>query len=83
MIILPGDRLPFPSLFESPSVDLSVIIPAYNEQDRLPVMLEECVDYLKKTHANKFEIILVDDGSKDKTTSLGLVKILNSNLKSS
>ncbi len=38
-------------------------------------MLEECVDYLKKTHANKFEIILVDDGSKDKTTTVGLVII--------
>jgi len=54
-----------------------VIIPAYNEQDRLPVMLEECVDYLKKKHDNKFEIILVDDGSKDKTTNVGLVIIRN------
>ncbi len=68
-----GDRLPFPSLFESPSLDLSVIIPAYNEESRLPVMLDECVDYLTKNFSQKFEIVLVDDGSRDKTTSVGLV----------
>jgi len=70
-----GDRLPFPSLFESPSLDLSVVIPAYNEEDRLPVMLEESVDYLVKNFGDKFEIILVDDGSKDKTTSVALVRL--------
>ncbi len=65
--------MPFPSLFESPSLDLSVIIPAYNEESRLPVMLDECVDYLTKHFSQKFEIVLVDDGSRDKTTSVGLV----------
>ena len=74
--IFTGDRLPFPSLFESPSLDLSVIIPAFNEESRLPVMLNECVDYLTKNFSKKFEIVLVDDGSKDKTTSVGLVRPL-------
>ena len=68
----------FPGLSESPSVSLSVIIPAYNEEDRLPIMLEECTQYLKDRSSNSkgtgftFEIILVDDGSKDKTTEVGL-----------
>jgi dolichyl-phosphate beta-glucosyltransferase len=65
--------LGFPSLLESPCLELSVIIPAYNEETRLPVMLDESVDYLAKHFDNKFEIIVVDDGSKDKTTPVALV----------
>lgn len=67
-----GSKVVFPSLFDSPSVDLSVVIPAYNEEDRLPVMLEESIDYLSKRFGDRYEVILVDDGSKDKTTSVGL-----------
>ncbi|ORZ21232.1 nucleotide-diphospho-sugar transferase, partial [Absidia repens] len=54
-------------------VDLSVIIPAYDESKRLPIMLKETVDYLerrcKETTKRSFtyEIIIVDDGSKDNT----------------
>ena len=55
------------------SLELSVVIPAYNEETRLPVMLEESVDYLVKNFGDRFEIVLVDDGSKDKTTKVGLV----------
>lgn len=66
--------MPFPSLFESPSLDLSIVIPAYNEEERLPVMLEESVSYLVQNFSDKFEIILVDDGSKDKTTAVALVR---------
>ena len=50
------------------------MIPAYNEEERLPVMLEESVDYLVQNYSNKFEIILIDDGSRDKTTSVALVR---------
>lgn len=49
---------------------LSVIIPAYNEQENLEKgSLEEVWDYLKK---QKFEseVIIVDDGSIDLTTSI-------------
>ena len=58
----------FPNLDDNASLELSVIVPAYNEQDRLPKMLEECVSYLEENFANKFEIIIVDDGSKDATS---------------
>ncbi|OTF69669.1 dolichyl-phosphate beta-glucosyltransferase-like protein [Euroglyphus maynei] len=50
---------------------LSVIVPAYNEQDRLPTMLEEAIDYLER-QSFKYEIIIVDDGSRDKTTQIAL-----------
>lgn len=46
---------------------LSVIIPAYNEEKRLPKTLESVFKYLNK-QAYAFEVIVVDDGSADKTT---------------
>ncbi|KAH9527514.1 dolichyl-phosphate beta-glucosyltransferase, partial [Dermatophagoides farinae] len=50
---------------------LSVIVPAYNEQNRLPTMLDEAIDYLEQ-QSYKYEIIIVDDGSRDKTTQIAL-----------
>ncbi len=49
------------------AIELSIIIPAYNEAFRLPVALEalrHCVD------ATTTEIIVVDDGSDDGTASV-------------
>jgi len=48
---------------------LSVIIPAYNEQDRLPKTLKEIDKYLKSQKYD-YEIIVVNDGSKDKTAEV-------------
>lgn len=53
-------------------VDLSVVIPAYNEERRLPLTLVDTIDYLDQRNAansSKFsyEIIVVDDGSTDNT----------------
>ena len=45
---------------------LSVIIPAYNEEKRLPRTLKEIEEYLKKQNFN-YEIIVVSDGSTDRT----------------
>jgi glycosyltransferase involved in cell wall biosynthesis len=50
----------------SPAPELSVIVPAYNEQDRLPQTLERVCDYLRRAHPAS-EIIVVDDGSSDHT----------------
>lgn len=104
------ERLPFPPLMsdkekEIPSKSekyLSVIIPAYNEELRLPSMLDEALDYLErrsnetinqstkvdskvkdvgtsdvtwscpKGEKFTYEIIIVDDGSRDKTTQIAL-----------
>jgi len=66
----------FPFYQEKSECSLSVVVPAYNEEERLPVMLDETLAYLedrqKSDPAFSFEIIIVDDGSKDKTTQVGL-----------
>ena len=49
---------------------ITILVPAYNEEDvlhmlyeRLEKIMEQCSDY-------NFEILLVNDGSKDKTFSI-------------
>ena len=47
-------------------IDLSIVIPSYDEEDSLPILIKSIHDKLK----NKgiiFEIIIIDDGSSDKT----------------
>lgn len=48
---------------------LSIVIPVYNEQDRLSRALEEVVGYLRG-FGKPWEIVIVDDGSRDKTPEL-------------
>nr|SVE88209.1 EOG090X0BIY [Daphnia similis] len=71
-----AEKQRFPSIEDESTIWLSVIVPAYNEEKRLPVMLEECLDYLeKKLKSNPsctFEVLIVDDGSNDRTTEVGL-----------
>ena len=50
----------------SPFVDLSIIVPAYNEELRIPPTLERLHAYLS-TQPMRYEIVVVDDGSKDHT----------------
>jgi dolichyl-phosphate beta-glucosyltransferase len=51
------------------STSLSVIIPAFNEADRLSKTLRIAVDYLRDNWPQS-ELILVDDGSSDHTEAL-------------
>ena len=52
--------------------ELSIVIPAYNEERRLPRALGQILDYLasKQSSAGKAEIIVVDDGSTDATADV-------------
>lgn len=50
-------------LLENPSEKVSIIIPAYNEE----VTAVQTINSLLKTTYPNFELIFVDDGSKDKT----------------
>ena len=46
--------------------DLSIVIPSYNEELRLPATLEQIAAYLPSL-GGETEILVVDDGSKDRT----------------
>lgn len=50
-------------------LELSVVVPAYNEEARLPRTLERIRDYLRRAHPSS-EIIVVDDGSTDCTAQV-------------
>ena len=45
---------------------ISIIIPAYNEEMRLPIALQATIDFFCRK-GECFEILVVDDGSKDGT----------------
>lgn len=47
---------------------VSVVIPAYNEEERLPRTLEAILKYLA-ARSEPFEILVVDDGSSDSTVA--------------
>jgi len=46
--------------------ELSLFFPAYNEEENLDQTVEKAIPVLKKV-ADKFEILIINDGSKDKT----------------
>lgn len=47
--------------------DLSIVIPAFNEHDRIIYTLREIVDYFSLQAAICIELIIVDDASVDET----------------
>jgi dolichyl-phosphate beta-glucosyltransferase len=49
---------------------ISIVIPAYNEEARLPGSLDKVIDYLRPRNFSFAEIVVVDDGSHDATASL-------------
>lgn len=47
-------------------VDISIVIPAFNEEERLPLSLRKILDFFEN-HTETVEILVVDDGSTDNT----------------
>ena len=52
-----------------PIPELSAVMPAYNEQEVLPVALEEAVGALEDL-CERWELVIVDDGSTDRTPEI-------------
>lgn len=61
---------PLPNIDDDSSdgIELSVVIPSYNETSRIKIMLEEAISFLQNEMKGKWEIIIVDDGSSDGTS---------------
>ena len=51
-------------------VSISVVMPAYNEEDRLPVTLDEFTQWANQNLDINIELIIVNDGSTDKTEAI-------------
>ena len=49
---------------------ISIIVPAYNEEESLPFLFERLDKLMESVDNYEFEILFVDDGSKDKTLEL-------------
>jgi dolichyl-phosphate beta-glucosyltransferase len=50
-------------------MDLSIVIPAFNEARRLDPTLRQVVDYLRR-NGTGYEVLVVDDGSTDATSEV-------------
>jgi dolichyl-phosphate beta-glucosyltransferase len=60
---------PGPGVATAAVVDLSVVIPAYNEEQRLRPGMDEVCSYLRSC-GQRWEVIVVDDGSTDGTADV-------------
>uniref|UniRef100_A0A8C3JWJ2 Dolichyl-phosphate beta-glucosyltransferase n=1 Tax=Calidris pygmaea TaxID=425635 RepID=A0A8C3JWJ2_9CHAR len=71
-----GRKEAVPSIHDPPTKELSVVVPSYNEEDRLPLMMDEALDYLEKRQKRDpsftYEVIVVNDGSKDQTEKVAM-----------
>lgn len=61
---------------------ISVVIPAYNEEESIPELMLQLEDVLDKIAKDRYEIIIIDDGSTDKTfETVKLAKQRNSKIR--
>jgi dolichyl-phosphate beta-glucosyltransferase len=51
-------------------INLSIVIPAYNEERRLSSTLDRIFSYLDRNPDRLAEVVVVDDGSRDTTSAL-------------
>ena len=61
---------------------LSIVIPAFNEERRLPATLDRILAFEKQSPISFREILVVDDGSRDGTAALvqargGIIRLLS------
>ena len=66
-------RLTLPAARPEPgpaSLDLSIVVPVYNEEENLPLLWPEIREVLEPTGL-RYEVIFVDDGSRDRSAEIG------------
>ena len=51
------------------AIDLSIVVPVYNEEENLPVLWPEIREVLDPTELS-YEVIFVDDGSRDRSADI-------------
>jgi len=68
---------------EGAPLDLSIVIPAFNEEERLPIMLKEALEFLKGSgrKGKTYEILVVDDCSSDSTPTMVQKNYASENIK--
>ncbi len=49
---------------------ITIIIPAYNEEESLPILFPRVTELIDSISDYEFEVLFVDDGSKDRTLEL-------------
>jgi len=52
-------------------IDISIVVPAFNEAKRLPAFLDQLISW-SNSSKTIYEIIVVDDGSSDKTAEIAM-----------
>ncbi|XP_021618920.1 dolichyl-phosphate beta-glucosyltransferase isoform X2 [Manihot esculenta] len=73
-------QVPCPHVNDPAEKYISLIVPAFNEEHRLPAALDETMNYLQQRAAKDksftYEVVIVDDGSSDATkrVAFGFVK---------
>eukprot|EP01025_Chloroclados_australasicus_P027136 TRINITY_DN2693_c0_g1_i2.p2 TRINITY_DN2693_c0_g1~~TRINITY_DN2693_c0_g1_i2.p2 ORF type:complete len:328 (-),score=41.97 TRINITY_DN2693_c0_g1_i2:381-1364(-) len=70
-----GESHRLPTVFDTATKYLTIVLPAYNEKYRIPQTLDEILSYLsmrQKRSGSSFtyEVIVVDDGSTDRTDNV-------------
>lgn len=51
------------------NIFISIVIPVYNEENRIQLFLSNVIDYISKKDFS-YEVVIVDDGSCDKTITI-------------
>ena len=62
----PGTQHPTPASFET----VSAVLPAYNEEENIETATRRMVEALRSLNVADWEVILVDDGSVDRTAEI-------------
>ncbi|KAL8830361.1 MAG: hypothetical protein Q9191_001471 [Dirinaria sp. TL-2023a] len=65
-----GEKLGNDIAIERPELYMSLVVPAYNEEERLEIMLTEAVEYLKKEYGKQRSMLELNGNAKNRRTSV-------------